>query len=131
MWSWLGNKLIVHKAEGHFHQPDQIIAEARAIDKEFNPVFIGVEADGLEEFLMQPFRTDMQRNGSMPIIPERAPRDKIQFIKGLQPFYLAGDVTHVKHLSDLEAELLQFPTGRIDVPNALAYALRMRAGRPS
>lgn len=129
-WSWLGNRLYVHEAEGHFHKPDEIIAKTREWNDRFNPVHIGVEADGLEEFLMQPFRTDMMRNGSMPIIPVHAPRDKQRFIEGLQPFYMAGDVIHTKHLIDLESELLQFPTGRIDVPNALAYSLRMRAGKP-
>ena len=33
-----------------------------------------------------------------------------------------------KSLPTLETQLLSFPTGRIDVPNALAYALRMRPG---
>jgi hypothetical protein len=129
-WSWLGNKLIVHEAEGHFHKPDEMIAKVREWDTKFKPMRIGVEADGLEEFLMQPLRTEMIRAGSMPIVPIHAPRDKQRFIEGLQPFYIAGNVIHTKHLPDLETELLQFPTGRIDVPNALAYALRMRAGRP-
>jgi hypothetical protein len=130
-WSWLGNQLIVHEAEGHFHKPDEIVRKIAEWDERFKPVRIGVEADGLEEFLMQPLRAMVLQIGrSMPIVAERAPRDKRRFIEGLQPFYIAGDVIHVKHLPDLEQELLQFPTGRIDVPNALAYALKMRAGRP-
>ena len=130
-WSWMGNKLIVHEAQGHFHKPDEIVRTIAEWDERFKPVRIGVEADGLEEFLMQPLRSEMLRLGrSIPITAEHAPRDKQRFIEGLQPFYMSGDVIHVKHLPDLEQELLQFPTGRIDVPNALAYALRMRAGRP-
>lgn len=130
-WSWLGNKLIVHKAEGHFDKPDEIVNRIMAWDKEFEPVHVGVEAVGLEEFLMQPLRAACARAGrSVPFMDIRAPKDKQSFIRGLQPFYIAGEVIHVKHLPDLESELLQFPTGRMDVPNALAYALRMRAGRP-
>lgn len=130
-WSWLGNRLIVHKAEGHFHKPDEIVSTIMEWDKQFEPVHVGVEAVGLEEFLMQPLRVACTHAGrSVPWTDIRAPKDKISFIKGLQPFYIAGDVTHVQHLPDLESELLQFPTGRMDVPNALAYALRMRAGRP-
>lgn len=129
-WSWFGNKLIVYKAEGHFDKPDQIIARILEWDKLFSPVHVGVEAVGLEEFLMQPLRAACIVAGkSIPFTDIRAPKDKISFIKSLQPFYIAGDVTHVGHLPDLESELLQFPTGRMDVPNALAYALRMRAGR--
>lgn len=130
-WSWLGNKLIVHKAEGHFHKPDEIVNTIMQWDKEFSPVHVGVEAVGLEEFLLQPLRAACKKLcQSVPFTDIRAPKDKISFIKGLQPFYTAGDVIHVKPLPDLESELLQFPTGRMDVPNALAYALRMRAGRP-
>lgn len=130
-WSWVGNKLIVHKGEGHFHKPDEIVNQIVEWDSRMEPVHVGVEAVGLEEFLMQPLRAAMRRIGrSIPVTDIRAPKDKISFIKGLQPFYIAGDVTHAAHLPDLESELLQFPTGRMDVPNALAYALRMRAGRP-
>ncbi len=79
---------------------------------------------------MQPLRAEAVKAGAIPFIDIRAPKDKISFIKGLQPFYIAGDVIHVEHLPDLEQELLQFPTGRMDVLNTIAYALRMRAGRP-
>lgn len=131
VWSWLGNRLIVHKAEGHFHKPDEIVSKIMELDAEFQPVSVGVEAVGLEEFLLQPLRAACKRAGrSVPFIDVRAPKDKLSFIKGLQPFYTAGEAVHVQHLPDLEAELLQFPTGRMDVPNALAYSLRMRAGRP-
>jgi hypothetical protein len=130
-WSWSGNKLIVHKAVGHFHKPDEIINEIVAWDEKYKPVHIGVEAVGLEDFILQPLRSKcLQIGRSMPYMDVRAPKDKISFIKGLQPFYIAGEVIHVEHHPDLESELVQFPTGRIDVLNALAYALRLRAGRP-
>ncbi len=131
VWSWIGNKLIVHEAEGHFFRPDEIINKIIDVDIRFSPIMIGVEAVGLEDFIKQPLMAACVRAGrSVPWMDIRAPKDKDSFIRGLQPFYIAGDVTHVKHLPDLESELLQFPTGRKDVPNALAYALRMRAGRP-
>lgn len=129
-WSWMGNKLVVREAYGEFHKPDEIINEIFKLNEQFNPVHIGVEADGLEEFIMQPLRAEQIKRGvSVPILPVRAPRDKNAFITSLQPFYMAGDVVHVKDFPDLNSELLQFPTGRVDVPNALAYALRLRAGR--
>lgn len=130
-WSWLGSKLIIHKAEGHFHKPDEIVNTICEWDERFEPIIVGVEAVGLEEFLLQPLRAACLRIGrSIPFMDMRAPKDKISFIKGLQPFYMAGEVIHTEHFPDLEAELFQFPTGRMDVPNALAYAPRMRAGRP-
>lgn len=129
--AWVGSKLIVHEGFGAFHRPDEIIKTIFDLDKKFNPVEVGVEADGLEEFIMQPLRTEMLKRGRpIPLTKLKAPKSKDDFIRGLQPFYMAGDVIHAKDLPDLTSELLQFPTGRKDVPNALAYALKMRAGKP-
>lgn len=128
--SWMGNKLIVHDALGAFHRPDEMIDTIFEWNARFSPVHIGVESNSLEEFIMQPLRSKMLEKGvSLPLVDLRAPKDKIDFIKGLQPFYMSGSVSHAKPLPDLESELLQFPTGRMDVPNALAYLLRMRAGQ--
>lgn len=130
VWSWLGSKLYVHDAFGGFHKPDEIIETIFKLNEAYSPALIGAETDGLEEFLMQPLRTEQVKRGvSVPIIPVRAPKDKIGFITSLQPFYMAGDIIHTQTLPDLTSELLQFPTGRMDVPNALAYAPRMRAGK--
>jgi hypothetical protein len=60
----------------------------------------------------------------------KAPKGKHDFIKALQPFFKAGEVEFVGDHHELRSQLLGFPTGRIDVPNALAYALRMRPGAP-
>lgn len=131
VWKWIGNKLYVLEAYGKFHKPDEIIAEIFILNEKYNPVNIGVEADGLEEFIMQPLRNEQIKRGiSIPLSPQRAPKDKNSFITGLQPFYMAGDVVHVGACHDLENELKAFPTGRCDVPNALAYALKMRVGKP-
>ena len=55
-WSWVGTKLIVHEAFGAFHKPDEIIKTIFDLDEKFNPVEIGVEKDGLEEWIMAPLR---------------------------------------------------------------------------
>ncbi len=131
VWTWVGNTLYVLEAYGKFHKPDEIINEIFLINEKYNPVNVGVEADGLEEFIMQPLRNEQVKRGvSIPLSPQRAPKDKNSFISGLQPFYMAGDVVHVDNCQDLENELKAFPTGRCDVPNALAYALKMRVGKP-
>jgi hypothetical protein len=131
VFSWTGSKLEVHDAFGSFHRPDEIISTIFDLDDKFSPVEIGVEADGLEEFIMQPLRVEMLKRGQpIPLVKLKAPKNKDGFIRGLQPFYMAGDVIHAKNLPDLTSELLQFPTGRKDVPNALAYAPKMRVGKP-
>lgn len=129
--SWVGNKLVIYDAYGRFHRPDEIVAEIFKLDEAWQPTQIAVEVDGLEEFLMQPLRNAMLKRGiGLPLLPVRAPKNKLNFITGLQPFYIAGEVEHAKALPELDAQLLQFPKGRVDILNALAYALRLRAGAP-
>lgn len=131
VFSWVNNRLIVWDAVGAQWKPDQIVDDILKTDAEYNPIEIGVEKDGLEEFLMQPIRqAQVQRGQAVPVQAYSAPKGKLDFIKGLQPFFKAREVVFAKPLPDLEQQLLSYPTGKIDVPNALAYALRMRAGSP-
>lgn len=131
VWSWVNNRLVVWAAGAPLLLPDEIVALAFDIADRFDPIWIGVEQDGLEEFLMQPLRHEQARRGiSIPVKGVRAPRGKLDFIRGLQPFFAAREVQFAQPLPDLEAQLLNFPTGRIDAPNALAYALQMRPAQP-
>lgn len=132
-WSWEQTKLVVHQAYGSFDKPNEIINAIFELDRVHQPWRIYVEKDGLEEFLMQPMRTEMVERGIMlPIEGVRAPRDmdKNRFINGLQPFAEAGEILMTARFADLCAEMLNFPAGRKDVLNALAYAPRLRNGKP-
>lgn len=131
VWSWLGARLVVWAAGAAFLKPDEIIDLIFTVAAEFNPVTIGVEEDGLNEFILQPLRHEQARRGiTIPVRAVRAPRGKLDFIRGLQPFFSAREVVFHAPLPELEAQLLSFPTGRIDAPNALAYALQMRPAAP-
>lgn len=69
----------------------------------------------------------------LPLKDVRAPKGKLDFIKALQPFFKAGEIIFAGPADSHNAlvqQLQNFPTGRIDVPNALAYALRLRPGAP-
>ena len=111
-------------------QPDQIIDHIFKINDECAPVAIGVEKDGLEEFMMQPLRQEMVKRGVLiPIQGHRAPRDKLAFIGGLQPLLAGGDIIFAKPIPATQ-QFLNYPSGKIDFPNALAYALLMRPGQP-
>lgn len=134
-WSWIGGRrLYVRKAFGAFHKPDEIVSTLFELNERFHPVQIGVEPDGLEEFIFQPLRqAQLDRHTVLPLASGktiRAPKDKDGFIGALQPFFEAGEIELSGECADLITELLAFPSGRKDVPNALAYALRMRPGRP-
>jgi hypothetical protein len=128
VWSWIGHRLAAGAA---MLKPDEIIDLTFTIAEEYNPVWIGVEEDGLNEWLSQPLRHEqIKRNRSIPYRAVRAPRSKLDFIRGLQPLFAAGEVLFNSPLPDLEAQLLSFPTGKIDAPNALAYAREMRPAAP-
>lgn len=131
IWSWVNRRLVIWDAYGQRWRPDEIVADLFRINDEYGPVTIGVEEDGLNEFILQPVRQEQVKRGyAIPFKALRAPKGKIDFIKGLQPFFNAGEVIWAKELPDLRSQLLSFPTGDIDVPNALAYALRLRPGTP-
>ena len=129
VWSWIGTRLIVWDAGAERWLPDAMIAHMFTINAQYHPIKIGIERDGLEEFILQPLRREMTRRGVLlPIEPLRAPQSKLDFIGSLQPFLLSGEFVLAKELPDLVSQFINFPTGAIDIPNALAYALKMRAG---
>jgi hypothetical protein len=131
VWSWLSNRLIVWDAFAGFWQPDQIVGEIFKIDQTYSPVLIGIERDGLEEFILQPLRHEQLKRGySIPIRPVKAPEGKTAFISGLQPYFKAGEIVFAKECREAREQFLNFPSGRIDIPNALAYALTLRGGAP-
>jgi len=131
VWSWIGTRLVVWRARAEYWKPDEIIKHLFWLDAEFEPVWIGFEEDGLNEWALQPIRQEQIRRGKViPLRPIRAPKNKLEFIKGLHPYAAAGDIVLAEDCPDLVSQLMSFPAGRIDVPNALAYAPRMRAGAP-
>lgn len=144
-WSWIGSRLVVWESWGKYLAPDQIIeAIFQAGGCEPSPgyermcgpfdclVHLGVEEDGLNQWLLQPVRKgQVERGITLPLRALKAPVGKLDFIKSLQPYFNAREVEFAQSMPDLESELLSFPHGsKRDVPNALAYALKMRMGRP-
>ena len=130
-WSWIGARLVVWDAWAKMIMPDEIVKSIFdfALDDTMRPTFVGVEEDGLNEFLLQPIRQEQVRRGvTIPFKAMRAPKGKFDFIRGLQPFFKAREVTFAKPLPDLVEQFQGFPTGNIDAPNALAYSLKMRPG---
>jgi len=134
--SRLGSKIIVHESGGHFWKPDEIRTDLFATWERHHCAEVGVEKNSLDDFLLQPIRYEMLRRGlvvSLRALQAPQDRDKDAFIMGLEPFFAAGDVLLVGGRGNnpqLVAEMLNFPGGRKDILNALAYAPRMFAGQP-
>lgn len=129
--SWIGNKFIVWEGDGRFLMPDAIINDMFRVQAKYSPIVFGIEKDGLDEFILQPLRqAQLQRRELLPITPMKAPVGKIPFIESLQPFFKAGEIVFATEMKEMREQLLSFPTGRIDAPNALAYILKLRPGSP-
>jgi hypothetical protein len=131
VFSWIGQRMVIWEAEGKSWMPDEIVEDIFKTALAYQPIKIGVEKNGLEEFLLQPIRSEMlKRQSIIPVVPLDAPAGKLAFIRSLRPFFTSGLVEFAKDLPDLQNQLLSFPTGKIDTANALAYAPRMRPGLP-
>ena len=130
--SAVGTRIYVHESSGNYWQPDEII------DSVFSSTAdeVVVEKNSLDEWLMQPIRKRQLDTGKLVNIRAvTAPQetDKAGFIMGLRPYFVAGDIILVggraKH-AQLVAQILNFPSGKRDILNALAYALRVFSGIP-
>lgn len=132
VFSWINNRLIIWRGGASLWLPDQIIDDIFQTNERYSPVAIGVENTGLVEFIDQPLRQRALKLGTVvPLVPLVPPRGKIEFIRALQPFFRAGEVEWAGPIDpEARAQLLSFPTGKKDFPNALAYALFMRPGQP-
>lgn len=136
VWSWLGHRIIVWECRIGNWAPDGVIEQIFEIDDIYRPVFLGIEEDSLNEWIMQPLRqAQMRRSHVVPFKKMAAKtytggRGKDAMIEGLQPFFAAGEVEFAQPLPDLVAQFLSFPKGLKDGPNAVAYAPRLRPGQP-
>jgi hypothetical protein len=129
--SWIGRKLIVWESAAEKWMPNDIIEDIYATAERYNPTIVGVEENGLNEWLLQPLRTESVTRGTvLPLRALQAPRGKLDFIRSLQPYFRAGEVEFAQDMPELRAQLLGFPNGHIDAPNALAYMLKLGLGVP-
>jgi len=134
--SRIGTRLYVHESGGEYWQPDEIIEGCFRLAREFGDAEVAIEKNSLDNWLLQPLRAKMLTTGqSLNLRVLQAPQDrnKAQFIMGLRPFFSAGDIILVggraKH-QQLVSQILNFPTGKRDVLNALAYAPKVFSGVP-
>jgi hypothetical protein len=106
------------------------------MSKRHDDAEVAIEKNSLDDWLLQPMRAEMLKTGkSLKLRTLNAPqdRDKAAFIMGLRPFFLAGDIILVGGRAahqQLVSQIVNFPSGKRDVLNALAYALKVFSGVP-
>ncbi len=137
--SYVGRKLVVWEARGPRILPSEIVDDVFRMEEKYGPVAIGIEKDGLEEFLMEPLRkAQLDRGHLLPLRPLQAPRrrgggSKDDFITKLQPMYEHDEIIFAGQeadFKDAKSQILSFPVGDKDILNALAYLPQLRGGEP-
>jgi hypothetical protein len=130
----VGRRWIVWEAHGLRILPDEVVSRCFDLNDRYEPVAIGIEKDGLEQFLEQPLRHEqMKRRVLLPLRFVKAPKGKTEFIGRLQPLMAAGDITFAgakEDFIDTINQFLDFPTGLVDIPNAMAYLPDLFGGSP-
>lgn len=140
----IGREMWIPEAHGRYDTPEKIVEHTFELYERHNPIWIGIEADGLEEFLWAPFRAEMMRRGVLlPLKALYAPKvmNKDAFILGMAPFWASREIVMCGHkeadgqivtasVQDLVDELDAFPSGLKDVANCLAYIPQLRGGEP-
>ena len=130
-WSRIAQRTVVWESWAKRLLPDEIVASLFEFNEAYHPVKIVFEEDGLNEWALQPIRQEQARRGVvLPLFPTKAPKGKFDFIRGLQFGFSAGEIVFAKPLPDLESQMIGFPSGYIDAPNALAYSQKLGAGVP-
>lgn len=87
----------------------------------------GVESIAFQAALIHLMREEMFRKGQyFEIIPIKHSQKKEERIEGiLQPRYANGYIQHVRHFPLLETQLLDWPNGKRDYPDALAMMIAL------
>ncbi len=134
--SRIGTRIYVHESAGKYWQPDEIVEGSFSLSEKHEDAEVNIEKNSLDGWLLQPIRSHMLKTGkTLKLKALSAPqdRDKAQFIMGLQPFFTAGDIILVGGRAahqQLVAQILNFPSGKKDILNALAYVTKVFSGIP-
>ena len=134
--SRIGTRIYVHESGGMYWQPNQIVDGAFDLSRKYDDCEVAIEKNSLDNWLLQPIRSKMLQTGrsiKMKTLTAPQDRDKSQFIMGLQSFFIAGDIILIGGRGahpQLTAQILNFPNGKKDILNALAYVNRVFSGYP-
>lgn len=134
--SRIGTRIYVHESAGKYWQPDEIVQGAFDLSLKHDDAEVAIEKNSLDGWLLQPIRAKMLTLGrslNLRVLNAPQDRDKAQFIMGLRSFFLAGDIILVGGRAahqQLVSQILNFPSGKKDVLNALAYVNRVFSGIP-
>ena len=128
------NALYVRDIDSGMFYPDDLYQRTINMIQRLKARVLGVEVTSLNEFITQPFKNELSRQGILwcEFIELKArgginAASKEQRIRALVPYYRQGLIFHnPSACTGLEAQLLAFPRSkRWDIMDALAYVIEM------
>lgn len=129
--SWVGRKLFIWELGAKAMMPSELIDDIFDTERRFQCMRLKVEKDGLDDWLMEPLRKEqLDRRILLPHLEAiSAPKDKDGFIRSLEPFFESREIEFCCDLQEARSQMLNFPSGRKDILNVLAYFLKARPGQ--
>jgi len=100
--------------------PNEILDEIFRLNSKYSPHVIGIETVGFQSLLKYIFEVECRKRSIFPNIQElkldvsEKGRNKRFRIESLQPYLVKGKLLLGADMTELEGELLSFPTGRYD-----------------
>jgi hypothetical protein len=122
----LNNKYFDKIIKGHWKMRecwDLLFGEVARV----SPLMVGLETTGGQKWLYEALTDEMRRrNVHFMVQPlAHAVDSKDYRIKRLQPQYQAGSIFHSPEMGDLEDQLLRYPKGADDIPDAASMILEI------
>lgn len=122
-----GTIAVLDEASGRGMHPREAIDHYFRLSKRWNCTRHGVESIAYQASLIHLMREEMfRRKHYFEIIPITHKVKKSERILGiLQPRYANGYIVHTKHFPKLVTQLMDFPRGHDDHPDALAGSIAL------
>jgi hypothetical protein len=109
--------------------PDELYKKAVELYYQYKATGLGYEVTSLNEFIIQPFKDYITRNGHymVELVELKARGKKEDRIRALVPYYRQRIIFHSgNNTKVLESQLMSFPVAQFDdASDALAYMLSM------
>lgn len=107
--------------------PSEIVEEYFRLSKLWNVTTHGVESIAWQAALVHLIEEEQFRRGQYfkvnPITHGTKKEERVEGV--LQPRYAAGYIIHLRNFPALESQLLDWPNGKKDMPDALAMAITL------
>lgn len=126
------SKLYIRDIVSQKFYPDQLYEAIFSMALRLKATAIGIEETSLNEFIKQPIKNYMFKNGKFYTLIWLKPRGgekKADRIRGLVPYYRSGYIYHNASCAmtrSLEAQLMMFPRSKLwDIMDCSAYVIQM------